>query len=195
MLESIITSKAKRRILVLFFTSPKSSFYVREVCRKTSSQPNAVQAELAKLEAAGILQSERRGNSLFYKANPRCPIYAELKGIILKTEGLGSALREAVSGLDVEFAFIYGSYAKGDERPGSDIDLMLVGKISPERVAPALRGAEKQVGREINYSIYPKDEFRRNQGKGFIAEITKGKKIMLIGDEDEFKRFALGRQD
>jgi predicted nucleotidyltransferase len=191
MLESIITSKAKRGILALFFTNPKSSFYVREICRKTHSQPNAVCAELAKLEAAGILLREQRGNSLFYRANARCPIYSELKGIILKTEGIGSALRGAIGNLNVRFAFIYGSYAKGEERQGSDIDVMFIGAARPESIAPVLRKLEKQIGREINYSIYPQSEFLGSRGKGFIAEITKGKKIMLIGEEDEFERFAL----
>jgi predicted nucleotidyltransferase/predicted transcriptional regulator with HTH domain len=191
MLESLITSKAKRKVLALFFTNPKSSFYVREVCRKTGEQPNAVRAELGKLEAAGILLCEQRGNSLFYRVNPICPIYQELKGIILKTEGIGSALRGAVGKLNARFAFIYGSYAKGEERSGSDIDVMIIGKVLPEEVASTLRACEKQIGREINYSIYPEGEFLKGRENGFIAGILKGKKIMLLGAEDELERFAL----
>lgn len=190
MLESIITSKTKRKLLTLFFTNPKSSFYIREICRKTNEQTNSVSAELRKMEKAGILKSERRANNLFYRVNMFCPIYAELKGIIIKTEGIGNELRNAIANLKVKFAFIYGSYAKGEEREGSDIDLMIIGTIKPEQVASVLRDLERQIGREINYSIYPEKEFLKSREKGFIADLLKGKKIMLIGGEDELERFV-----
>jgi len=195
MLESIITSKAKRHLLALFFTNPKNSFYLREICRKIGGQTNEVSAELRKMEKAGILNSVRRANSLFYSANQSCPIYSELKSIIIKTEGLGTLLKDALGKkFAVKFAFIYGSYAKGEEREGSDIDIMVIGKINLEAVAPVIRDLEKQIGRDINCSIYPEEEFLESRGKGFIIDVLKGKKIMLIGGEDELERTFGGRK-
>ena len=190
MLESLITSRAKRNILALFFTNPKSAFYMREICRRINGQPNEVSAELRKMENAGILKSERRANSLFYRANESCPIYSELKSIIIKTDGIGTALKAALKNMPAKFAFVYGSYASGDEREGSDIDIMIIGRIKPEIVAPAIRNLEKQVGRDINYSIYPEKEFLESRRKGFIVNVLKGKKTMLIGEENELERFA-----
>ena len=140
MLESLITSKAKRRILSLLFTNPQNSFYFREICRKAKVQPNEARSSLEALSKANILQSERRGNLVFYKASPSSPIYAEIKSIILKTEGLGDALRNAIwESPGVKFAFVYGSYARGEERQGSDIDVMIIGDAEQGAIAVAMR--------------------------------------------------------
>jgi len=189
MLQSLITSKARRKALSLFMANPQSQFYLREAARRTGEPTNAISFELARLESAGILVSERKGNLLFYKANQNCPIYAELKAIVLKTEGIGDALREALkSEPGLKFAFIYGSYAKGTERQGSDIDVMLVGDAKPEKISMLFRSLEKSLGREINCTIYPEAEFAK--GKGFIKSVLKDRKVMLVGDKDELERFA-----
>ena len=193
MLESLITSETRRQILSLFFTNPKDRFYLREVGRKINQPTNAVSAELAKLEKAGILTSERQANLLYYTTNSSCPIYSELKSIILKTDGLGGQLRAAlVKSNGIHFAFIFGSYAKGLERPGSDIDIMLIGSIKPAAIAPVIKRLEARIGREVNYSIYPEEEFLRTKSKGFLSDVIHGQKIMLVGDLDEFERFVEG---
>src|SRR3989338_2469471 len=191
MLEELITSKARRKLLVLFLTSPDRQFYVRELARKTGEQTNSVRRELEKLERLGLVAKERKANLLYYCTDRHCPIYEELKRIVMKTEGIGSVLREGLKSADkVRFAFIYGSFASGEERAGSDIDVMVVGKISPEELGPKIRAVERQIGREINQVIFPETEFLKRRGEGFIANVLKGKKIMLIGDEHELKRFA-----
>ncbi|MFH1307183.1 MAG: nucleotidyltransferase domain-containing protein [Candidatus Micrarchaeota archaeon] len=191
MLNALFTSKTKRKILSLLFMNPKKSFYLREICRKVGEPTNAVSAELSKLEKANILTSRRAGNMLYCQTNAHCPIYSELKAIIAKTSGLGDAIRGALGkSHNLKFAFIYGSFAKGDERPSSDIDVMLIGKISPESILKEFKKLEKTCGREINYAIYPEVEFLKSLKKGFIQDVLKSKKIMLIGEENELKRFA-----
>lgn len=192
MLESLVTSKAKRRILGLLFTNPKSKFYLREVCRKAKVRPNEASIALESLSNAGILTNERRGNMVFYAANPASPIYHELKSIVLKTEGLGDIIRNAIEKASgVKFAFIYGSYARGEEREGSDIDLMVIGNPKPEGIASAIRECQKTIGRDINYSIYPENELLQKKRRGYIEEVLKGKKVMLVGAEDELERFVI----
>lgn len=203
MLEMLIPSTTRRKLLAIFFLNPKNRFYVRELERKCAENISAVRRELSILEKAGLLVSTREGNLAYYRANSASPIFSEVRGIMLKTEGLGDAVRAALAGQagarngegSVRFAFIYGSYAKGEERAGSDIDLMIIGKISPQQIVGRIREVEKKIGREINYSIYPEKEFGKEVSKGFIREVMKGKKVMLIGDDDGLGRLAKGRQD
>ncbi|MFH0927539.1 MAG: nucleotidyltransferase domain-containing protein [Candidatus Micrarchaeota archaeon] len=191
MLKALITSKTKRKILELLFMNSKKRFYLREICRKTNAQTNAVWAELSKLERAGILTSQREANMVYYQVNALCPIFGELRGIIAKTCAISEALKGALGGKkEIRLAFIYGSFAKGNETPSSDIDLMVIGNPNPEKFSKSIAKLENSYGREINYSIYPAPEFEKKAGSGFMAEVLRGRKIMLIGDENELERFA-----
>ncbi len=191
MLESLITSRSRRKILALLFMHPASEHYVREITRKTGEQINAVRRELEILEKGGIVISERKGNLKYYLLNKRCPIYGELKSIIVKTEGMGDALREHLGKIKgTKFAFIYGSTALGEERQKSDIDLMVIGEVPIEKLNKAVREAQGKLLREVNYVVYPPKEFLEKRSKGFIQEVIRNKKIMVVGEEDEFKRFA-----
>ncbi len=196
MLEHLITSKAKRKLLVVFLTSPANRFYVRELARKTGEQVNAVRQALSKLEKAGLVQSERQGNLLYYKADKECPIYGEMKGIVLKTEGAAGILKkEFEKRKGIRFSFIYGSVARGEEGAKSDIDVFIIGKERPEDLVRPIRKAEGRLGREINYVIYPEDEVLKRKGEGFVSGALRRGKIMLVGDEDELKRFVERGQD
>jgi len=194
MLEMLIPSALRRRILSIFFTNVDSEFHIREVCRRTESPGNAVKDELESLERAGILKSKRRGNMNCFSINKSSPIFPELHSIILKTEGIAGVLRSALKGLKgVRFAFIYGSFAKGDEKPGSDIDLMIIGPAMLAEAYAAARMAERLLSREVSCTIYPDKEFLKKRKGGFISEVIRSRKVWIVGDEDEFERFAEGR--
>ncbi|MCX6777852.1 MAG: nucleotidyltransferase domain-containing protein [Candidatus Micrarchaeota archaeon] len=196
MLGSLITSGARRRILALLFSNPAREYYLREIARLAKVETNAAGRELGILEKGGIAVSRNNGNRRYYAVNRACPIYDELKSIILKTEGAGAALaRELKRAGGVDFAFIFGSTAKGDERVGSDIDVMVVGKAGIGEVGEAVSRAQKKISREINYFVYPPGEFLGKIGNGFIREIIGSRKVMLVGDDDEFKRFVEGGKD
>ena len=87
----------------------------------------------------------------------------------------------------ITHAFIYGSFAKGEERGDSDIDLLIIGKINENKLIEELNKLEKKLQREINYTLYSKDEFEAKEEKGnsFILDTLQGKKIILIGNENE----------
>ncbi len=190
MLEALITSKVKRKLLALFFANPENEFYIRQLSRKLDEETNAVRRELQMLENAGILVSRTEGNLKLYKVNKKCPVFSELKGLILKTEGIGTILQKELKGKGIIFAFIYGSYAEGRERKGSDIDLMVIGDVPVDEFNLIISGLERKMGRDINYVIYPEGEFVKKLSSGFIQDVVKGKKIMIIGEENEFKRFV-----
>ena len=95
----------------------------------------------------------------------------------------------------VRLAFIYGSVAAGDERPGSDVDLLVVGTARPRAISDAIAGAEEQIGREVSTVVLTPREFReRVKGDdSFLSAVLEGPKIAVIGDEDEAVRLAGGR--
>jgi len=153
-----------------------------------------VQRELARLEKLGLAVRMPRGNRVYYRANRRHPVFEDLRRVILKTLGLGEALRTAAASLSgrVRVAFIYGSFARGEEKEGSDVDVLLVGNLSLREASAVLGPAGRALGLELNPTVYPPDEFRAKvaAGRHFIAEVLKGEKIFLIGDEHELEGIA-----
>src|SRR5881396_1974558 len=181
-LRRLFTSEARVRILDLFMTSP-DDFHVREVARRTGLNLNSVRRELENLETAGLLTSIRKGNLRLYTADHKSPIHEELKRIVLKTAGLGDTLRTQLARAGkIESAFIYGSYARGDETPRSDIDLLIIGNIDLTKATPIFEKLEKQLSREINYTNLTPKEFRERKAKhdSFITEALKQKRISLV---------------
>ena len=120
-MNELITSKSRRKILALFLLNADAELYFRDICRKTNEATNVAKRELNKLEDAGLLRSERKGNLRYYRVNKDFPIYKELKSIFIKTEGLGGLLSAKLKGVKgIGLAFIYGSFAKGEEREHSE---------------------------------------------------------------------------
>lgn len=196
MLEAIISSKTKRKLLTLLLTNPNRSFYVRELSRKMGENINSVRQELSKLSSIGLVSSEEKGNLLYYIVNTHCPIYKELKGLIYKTEALGSYFRE-MSNMpsDIQIAFVYGSTAYNQESERSDIDLFVVGNMNAETFHRRVSELEEKIGREINVFYMSPQEFKikiKNQN-AFLKRILSGEKIFLKGNEDALSKIIKRR--
>jgi predicted nucleotidyltransferase len=152
------------------------------------SGTGAVQRELARLEAAGLVTVSRIGKQKHYQANQASPVFQELRGLVLKTSGLADVLREALtpaSGL-IRVAFVYGSVAKGDDTAASDIDLMVIGEgLTYADLFAALEEASTRLGRKIAPTIYsPKELARRvKQDNSFVTRVLEQPKLWLIGGE------------
>ncbi|OGO71082.1 MAG: hypothetical protein A2Z49_10885 [Chloroflexi bacterium RBG_19FT_COMBO_56_12] len=147
---------------------------------------SAVWKELVRLEGLGILVSEQRGNSKDYQVNKVCPIAPELRSIVLKTEGAGMVIKEKLQEMSsVKEAFIYGSYASGEADARSDLDLMIIGEIDLDQLAPVISELEKELSRPINYVIYSEEE--RNEKLAvkdpFWENVTRSPKIKIIGGD------------
>ena len=191
MLQKLFSSRVRVEILSTFLMNPERELYVREVARLTGEDYKNVSMELRNLEGIGLLSSRNEGNLKYFSLNKAFVIYEELKSIFMKTKGAVGILREAVSTKrDIDYAFIYGSFATGEERAESDIDLMVIGRISLEEVLALIRGPEEKLSREINVSLYDLQEIRKRvkDHDPFIMEVLGGSKIMLIGDENELRR-------
>jgi len=191
MLHKLFTSKVRVEILSVFLMNPERELYVREVERLTGEDYKNVSMELRNLNKIGLLSSRNKGNLKYFSLNKEFLIYEELKSILMKTKGAVSILRQVVSTKrDIDYAFIYGSLATGEERTESDIDVMIIGGITLEEVLTSIRGPEEKLSREINVSLYDLQEIRKRvkDRDPFIMEVLGGVKIMLVGDEDELRR-------
>lgn len=188
-------SKTQQRVLAVLFGQPDRSFYANEIIALADSGSGAVQRELARLEAAALITTQKIGNQKHYQANHESPIFTELRGIVLKTFGVADVLRTALQTLwpQIELAFVYGSMAKGNEHAGSDIDLMVVGELtSNTQLLAALQAAQSQLGRVINPSLYTQAEFtqRISEGRSFIMRVLEQPKIFVKGAEHDIARLT-----
>lgn len=185
-LEDVLGSKARARLLDVFVTHPAEEFYARQLSRRTRLSETAVRYALLRLERLGLVKSQRQRKEKLYRVNDRHPLFPELKQMVYKTAGLGEALRKALGDVPgVVSAFIYGSVAKGRERAVSDIDLFVLGNPDPDRLSSALQHAEDRLGREINVVTMTVGEWhtRRATRDSFIVEVLRSPRIFLIGDE------------
>lgn len=181
------------RVLRELLLHPERELYLRELAARAGVSLSSAQRESARLTAAGLLRRSDRGNQTFYRAETRSPLYPELRSLLLKTVGLGEALRDALGRAgDIRLAFVYGSLAAGDERPGSDVDLVVVGGARPRSISDRLTDVERLIGRPVNSVVLTPDEFsaRLRKTDRFLSAVLKGPKIFVIGDEDEARRLG-----
>lgn len=181
--------KVRQRVLAVLFGAPHRSFYTNEVIGLAQSGAGAVQRELADLAAVGLLTVRKQGNQKHFQANEASPVFAELRGLVLKTMGLADVLRDALASLapQIEQAFVFGSVAKQRDTAASDVDLLVVSNtLGYGDVFGALDGASETLGRTINPALYTAADFRaRLQGdNAFINRVMQQPKIWLIGQEE-----------
>jgi len=186
--------KTKRSLLALMFLHPEEKYYIRQIEKLTGISQGALQRELKSMAEMGLLNVERKGHQAFYSVNRSNPIYSELRGIVYKTFGISDVLIAALKPLKkkIAVAFIYGSIAKGEETAKSGIDLMVIGKVSFGDIATSLSKAQDSLGREINPTVYPLEEYREKirEQHHFLTAVIKAPKLMLIGTEDDIRRLG-----
>jgi len=188
MLEALISSKTRVKLLTLFWLNPGSEFYIREIVRKTGENINAVRRELANLESFGLITGQKKGNQQYYTVNTSHFLYADLQKIVLKTGGIAGIITESLAGeKEIECMFIYGSFAQGTAGAKSDIDLFIVGTVDEARLIPLVHECERATGREINYTLMMADELakRKETGDPFVKNVMKEDKIMITGTCDD----------
>ncbi len=183
-------TKTQQKVLGLLFGKPDKSFYTNEIMRWAAIGRGTVSRELDRLVGAGLLTATKAGNQNHYQANSDSPVYRELAGIVRKTFGVADGVGQALKPLDenIDFAFIYGSIAKGTDKKSSDIDLMLVGKdLSYGDVVGVLLPLEESLQRSINPTIYEKQDFitKLNAGNSFVTRVMEQSKIVIKGSEDD----------
>ena len=196
MLEELFGSRARVIILKTFLLDLERDFYQREISTITNLPIRAVQREVERLEKIGLVEKQIRGNRKYYRCRRDFPIFEELKSIILKTVALGNVLKDYLQKKKekIELAFIYGSFAKGEENISSDIDLLLVGNITSKEASMLLSPAKNSLRREINFIVYDEKEFLKKKESHFLKQVLKEPKIFLVGNEGDIKRILKSRK-
>ena len=183
---TVLFTKTQQRVLGILYGQVERSFYLNQLVRLADMGKGTISRELEKLATVGILTTTKLGNQTHYQANPDNPIFSELHSIVKKTFAIVGVLSNALQEIlpQIDFAFVYGSVAKGSENVNSDIDLMLVtSDLSYSELLEKLEPAEKMLGRKINPTIYSKQELldRITNKQSFISRILSQNMLWLHG--------------
>ena len=188
MLQRIIPSKARRKILELFFHNPAGSYYLRKIVRDVNEEVNSVKRELDILSKDKVLHKERRLNKVFYTLNKNYIFFDEFLRIFAKMNSLSNLIYKNMSKLGkVKFITLSMKYAKKIVIKEDEIYFLFVGTIVVPEVVSIVSTIEKEFGKEINYTIMKIEEFnfRKKNNDPFIWRFLKQPKIMLVGSEQE----------
>ena len=184
-LSDALFTATQQRVLRLLFGQPERSFFASELIAMIRSGSGAIQRELVRLVESGLVTSREIGRQKHYQANRSAPIFEELCGIVRKTFGVADPLRQALQSLQVRIdsASIYGSVAKGTDKAGSDIDLLVVSdKLMLEDLFRVLDPAEQLLGRKVNPTLIKGREFVAQPKSDFLRKVMSGPRIPLIGE-------------
>jgi len=192
-----LLGQTRSAVLGALLLHPQDSLHVRELARLTGASPGSLHRELRLLSDLGLLLRQEVGRQVHYRANPGSPVFEELAGILRKTVGVADVLRDRLAPLldKVTFAFVYGSVAAGKERPGSDVDLMVLGSAGFADLARALADAQPILRRGVNPTVMTARAFMQAlaAGDGFARSVVQGPKLWLMGDKDDFAKLAAHR--
>lgn len=189
MLNDILISKTRVKLLETFLSDPTQMYHVRDLVRRTKEEINAVRRELLHLENAGLVKKEPRGNRLYYWFRKDYPLYPELLALVAKTTGLGAAIIKSKSKLGrVSLVMLSGSFIRHEVKKQQDaVDLLIVGDIVMPELAAIVREEEVKRSQAINYTPMTEDElkFRRLRHDPFLQSILLNTRVIIFGDEQD----------
>ncbi len=188
-ISDIITSKVRIKILELFLSDLTEMYHVRGIAREIKEEINAVRRELERLEKAGILKKEPRGNRLYYWVRSDYPFYGDLLGMVAKTTGLGAAIIQSKSKIGkISFLMFSGKFVRRKTRKkDEEVDILVVGEANLPELANLIRVEESKRNKEINYTVMSREEFefRKKRRDPFLLSILSGSRVMVIGDQED----------
>jgi len=189
LLEDIIISRVRVKILSLFLNHPGAIFHVRDIVRRVGEEINAVRRELAHLEKAGMVSKEPRANRLFYTFRKDYALYYDFLELIGKTTGLGWDLIKNKAKLGrIKYAMLSGRFLRGlTKKDANSVDLLVIGTIALLELSQLVKAEEVRRERELNYTVMTEEEFnfRKRRRDPFVLSILAGSRVMIIGDEEE----------
>ena len=188
-LKQLLVSQTRLKLITILFANPNEIYYVRQLVRLVEEEINSVRRELDNLKKAGIIDSEWRGNRLYYWANKQSPIFYDLLVLACKNSGLGLKLQNKNENLSAIKLVLYNyKFAVGEKRNQDDVDLIIVGDLfSLKEVDSLVKQEEETRGHEINYMVMDKNEFqmRKQKRDQFIVDFFLSCPIVIIGSSSE----------
>lgn len=184
----------RQRVLAVLLLQPDASFHLRELARMAGAHAGTLARELDKLTQAGLLVRSEQGNQVHYRAQAAHPLFPELASLFRKTHGIVPALRAALEplGRKVTLALVYGSIARGTAVAGSDVDLLVLGKVAFAELAQALYPLHGELQREVNPAVYTPADFaaRVQKGDAFARDVIDKPRLWVKGGEDDLAKLA-----
>lgn len=158
MLDTLIQSKTRLKLLLRFFLNPESSAYLRGLSQEFNESTNSIRIELNRFQKAGLILSNKEGNKKIYKVNIKFPMYKELQNIAFKHFGIDKIIEQVIHKLGT----VNAVYLTGDLATGLDsniVDVTLIGKnIDHSYLAVLTDKAEALIQRKIRTLVYEPDD-------------------------------------
>ena len=152
MIETLVTSKTRIKLLVKFFLNPGTSSYLRELATDLEENTNAVRVELNRLSEAGFLQTAKDGQKVMYAANPEHPLFQDLNTIVSKYTGIDRLVEEVIGYMGaLKEVYLIGDYAKGID--SGTIEVLLVGNIKEDYLNSFLNRLKPEVSRTVKCRV------------------------------------------
>ena len=180
MLEALITSKTRIKLLVRFFLNPGSSAYLRSLEKEFGESTNAIRIELNRFEKAGLLYSSIEGNKKLFRVNTGHPLFEDIQQIVLKHFRIDKVIDGIIDKLgSLKYIFLTGDFARGND---SDIiDLVFVGNgINKSYLMHLVDKAENVIERKVRYIIYTIHEFENS-----CSEKNENNMLLLWQKEED----------
>lgn len=168
MLDTLITSKTRIKLLMKLFLNPANTTYLRSLAEELGESTNSVRVELNRLEEAGLLEAKSEGRTKQFRANTNHPLFSDIQNIIRKSLGIDQLIDTVLENLgSVRLAFITGDYAKGID--SGIIDLIVVGEVNEDYLNELVKIAEGKISRRIRTLVLSEEE-AESYGKKFSKE-------------------------
>ena len=152
MLDSLITSKTRIKLLLKFFINPSTKAYLRELAKEFDVSTNSIRLELNRLEKSNLLISQTQGRTVQYQANPKNTLFKDIRSVVLKYVGIDSLIENIISKLgDLKSAYIIGDYAHGMDT--GIIDVVFIGNIDKDILNQLVEKTETIIHRKIKWLI------------------------------------------
>jgi len=179
---SVLFSSTQERLLSALLLNSHQPIYATELANHLGVRPSTLQRDLAKFTQAGILKMSRNGNRTYFQANEECPVFPELRALLIKTSGLVDVLHGELAPLasKIKVAAVYGSIATGTETSGSDIDLLIIGSVKMIDLSPLLQQATGKLRRQINPTLYNPEEFSQKARSSHFVQSILGKPLLFV---------------
>lgn len=158
MIEALISSKTRIKLLLKFFLNSSTRAYLRGLEEEFGESTNAIRVELNKLEKLGMIESEVEGNKKYFTANKKHPLFDDINSIVKKFVGIDTIIENVINQLGkVEYVYLSGDFARGLN--SNILDLDIVGNVNTKYLAELVHKAEPLVKRKIKYAVYSLEEF------------------------------------
>ncbi len=172
MLETLISSKTRIKILLKFFLNEHSVAYLRGLEEEFNESTNSIRLELNRFEKAGFLNSYASGNKKYFKANVKHPLFGEINSIVKKMTGIDYVIDYTLKKIgNLEKVYLIGQLANGIDN--DVIDLVLIGDINTAYLVELIAKAEKKINKKIKFIAYSLSEFK-------LANIQQGQSPPLL---------------